>query len=857
MEKKTTRFLKANIVLVSLFCVLVFILQTVCTNVMGENTIRQLGVFYMSGMSEQVASHFGTTIELRLSQVESLVNSVPAGRVTDEASMRVELTYNARSAGFEYLAFYMDDGSFQMIYGSQVTADVPEALRRSVQGGKDNVCAGKDRSGVPVVLLGVPANYPMDDGTASAALVAGLPTSYLKDTLDTNTQNDRMEYSIIRDDGSYVLHNSAIEQTNYFDRIEQLYEPCNGKEPAKYAEELRGALLADENYTSEVMISGERWNLYCTNLPNSEWHLIFKISHNTLEETVNLLQKKWSLASFCGGALIIGAILFVFVGYYRLSKQHMRELAQAKRAAEQAQMSAERSSRAKSEFLSNMSHDIRTPMNGIMGMTSVAINSLDDPPRVRSCLKRIHVSSRHLLGLINDMLDMSKIENGELTLHIEPLSLREIAQNLSAIIQSQIQEKNQHFHLYIHEIYHENVCSDRVRLNQIFLNIVGNAVKFTPEGGVIEVDLYEEPSPKGDDYIRSHLHVKDNGIGMSKEFQGKIFEAFAREDNARVDKAAGAGMGMTITKHIVDAMGGAITVESERGKGSHFHVVIDMEKTMHQEKDMRLPERNVLVIDEDVRTGELAVAALDSIGLRADSAANMEQAFRMLEERRKENAAYQIVLLDREMGGQDGFQIAHELTLRFGPELSVILLTDGEWDELEDRADGTDVRGFIPKPLFRSGLYYGLRPFMEPRITQQEPEKESEAGTGSLGRRILLAEDNELNWEIANELLCEMGMEVDWAENGQICVEKFEASAVGWYDAILMDLRMPVMTGVEAAIAIRKLEREDARTIPIIAVSADAFAEDIQKCLDSGMNAHSAKPFNLQEVLSLLEQYMP
>ncbi|MCM1296116.1 MAG: response regulator [Muribaculaceae bacterium] len=857
MEKRTTRFLKTSIVLVLLFCAAVFAVQTVCMNLMGENTIRQLGVFYMSGMSEQVASHFGTTIELRLSQVESLVNSVPPGRVTDDTSMRVALTYNARSAGFEYLALYMDDGSFRMIYGSQITADVPEALRRSVQGGKYNVCAGKDRAGVPVVLLGVPANYSLSDGTTSVALVAGLPTEYLKDTLERNIQSDRMEYSIIRDDGSYVLHNSGAEQANYFDRVEQLYEPCGGKEPSQYAEELRGALEADADYTSEVMISGERWNLYCTKLPNSEWHLIFKISHNTLDETVNLLQMKWSFAALCGGGLIICALLSVFAGYYRLTIKQLRELELARRTAEQAQLSAEQSSRAKSEFLSNMSHDIRTPMNGIMGMTSIAISSMDDPPRVRSCLKRIHVSSRHLLGLINDMLDMSKLESGELTLHIEPLSLRELAQNLSAIIQPQVQEKNQRFHFYVHEIRHENVCTDRVRLNQIFLNIVGNAVKFTPEGGDITVDLYEEPSPKGDEYIRSHLHVRDNGIGMSKEFQGRIFDAFTREDSARVEKAAGAGMGMTITKRIVDAMDGVIEVESEQGAGSHFHVILDLEKTMHQEKELCLPERNVLVVTGDARTGELAADALESVGLRAGTAADMEQAFRMLEEQRDKNAAYHIVLLDREPDDQDGFANAHELALRFGPELSVILLTDGDWDESEDRAAGTDVRGFIPKPLFRSGLYYGLRPFMEPKAACREPEKGADPSPGILGRRILLAEDNELNWEIADELLSETGMEVDWAENGRICVEKFEASPVGWYDAILMDMRMPVMTGLEAAIAIRRLDREDARTVPIIAVSADAFAEDIQKCLDSGMNAHTAKPFNLQEVLSLLERYLP
>ena len=846
-----------SLVLVSLFCIGIFIVQAVFMSRMGESAIRQLGVFYMSGISEQVSSHFGTTIELRLSQVESLVNSVPPGRITNDKSMQISLTYNARAAGFEYLAFYTDDGRFHMIYGSQVTADVPEALSRSFQGGRHNVCAGTDAAGTPIVLVGVPAVYPVDGGSESVSLVAGLPTSYLSDTLESNIQSSILEYSIIRNDGSYVLQNHASSESNYFERVESLYETCIGKSPEQYAAELRNALEADVDYTSEVLIAGDRWNVYCTNLPNSEWHLLLKISHNTLDETVNLLQRRWSHMSIGGCCLIICALLLVFVGYYRLTRMQMRELDDARKTAEQAKLSAERSNRAKNEFLSNMSHDIRTPMNGIMGMTSIAIGSLDNPPRVRSCLKRIHVSSRHLLGLINDMLDMSKMESGSLTLNMEPLSLREIMQNIVTIIQPQIQEKNQRFNIYVHDIYHENVCSDRVRLSQILLNIIGNAVKFTPEGGFISMDLYEAPSPKGKEYIRSHLHVRDNGIGMSKEFQSKIFDAFAREDSARVDKEAGAGMGMSITKYIIDAMDGSITVESEQGKGSHFHVAVDMEKTTLQEKDLRLPERNVLVLDDNTTAANLVVSALQSIGLCAESAADREEALRMLEDRRSKDDPYHILLLDWDVGGQDGIQIARELSGRFGSQLSVVLLTDGEWDELEARAENGCISAFLPKPLFRSGLYYGLRHLVEVKPQQEEAGQIAEAARLDLtGKRVLLAEDNELNWEIANELLCEYGLEVDWAENGRICVDKFEASDPEWYDAILMDLRMPVMTGFEAAETIRKLDRMDARTIPIIAVSADAFAEDIQKCLDRGMNGHTAKPLDPQKVLTMLSRYL-
>ena len=852
MEKKTTHFLNISLVLVSFFCIFIFILQTVCMNFMGEDAIRQLGVFYMSGISERVSAHFGTIMELRLVQVESLVESVPPGRYNGETSMRIELSYNARSAGFEYLAFYTEDGSFHMIYGSQVTAEVPDSLYRSVQGGRYNVCAGRDAMGTPIVLMGVPAAYPMEDGSTSIALVAGLPTSYLSDTLESNIQSDIMEYSILRDDGSYVMNNGNIEEENYFDQVANHYETCNGKDPVQYAEEFREALESDRIYTSEVLISGEFWNVYCSSLPNSEWHMLLKVSHNTLNETVNLLQKKWSYISIGGCSLIICALLLVFVGYYRLTKMQLHELEEARKTAERAQRLAERSNRAKNEFLSNMSHDIRTPMNGIMGMTSIAIGSLDNPSRVHSCLKKIHVSSRHLLGLINDMLDMSKIESGKLILNMEPLCIRDIMQNIETIIWPQIQEKKQNFHIYIHDIYHENLCSDRVRLSQILLNVLGNAVKFTQEGGDIELDLYEEPSPRGDGYIRSHLCIKDNGIGMSKEFQGKIFEAFAREDNARVNKAAGAGMGMTITKHIVDTMGGAITVESEQGKGSEFHIILDMEKTVDQEKELRLPDRNILVLDDDEMEGALAISALESIGLKAETATDIRQAFRMIEERCGKKESYHMILLDWDMQGQDGIRTAEELASRFDFKLQIVLLTDGGWDEMQVESEKTGISGFISKPLFRSSLYYGLRPFIEMEV----PEPEEEPEVDFKGRRILVAEDNELNWEIANEMLCNFGLEAEWAENGQICVEKFEQSAPGWYDIILMDLRMPIMSGLEAADAIRKLKHRDAGTIPIIAASADAFEDDIQKCLEHGMNAHTAKPLDPEAILILLKKYL-
>jgi len=813
-------------------------------NQMGAGAIKEIGVIYMSGMSKQIAAHFGTTIELRLSQVESLVDAVSPARKRDYSAMRLELAYYARSKGFEYLAFYTDEGDFQIIYGPKVVPEVPQALHRSVMGGKDNVSAGQDEHGERVVLIGVPAAYDIGEGRKSAALVAGLPADYLDDALAVNVDSSMVDYSIIRTDGTVIMQNADVAKSNYFDKADWEDE---------YVSRLRESMENGEDYSGEIKADGKRWNLYCTALPASEWHLLLHMPYSTLDRTVERLANRWSFCSVSGCMLVLGALLLVFAGYYRLTRKQMYELNKAYQSAEKERHTAERASRAKSEFLSNMSHDIRTPMNGIMGMTMVAMNSLDDAVRIRLCLKRISVSSRHLLGLINDMLDMAKIENGGFSLNMEPLSLREVMHNIMTVIQPQVQEKNQKFNIYVQNIQYENVCTDRVRLSQILLNIIGNCVKFTPKDGMIQVFLSEELSPRGNAYTRSCLHIKDNGVGMTQEFQEKIFEAFTREDNERVEKNEGAGMGMAITKYIVDAMGGMIRVQSEPGAGSDFYITIDMEKVPQQDQELLLPQRDVLVIDDDEMSCQAAESTLRSIGLRAECMQDMESALKRLEECRSSGES-PIVLIDWDIQGQDGIQEVSKIRGRFGKQLTLILLSDGDWDELEEKAVQAGVDGFVAKPLFRSGLYYGLRTFAETK--PQELENTQEDDMDFTGRRILFAEDNDLNWEIGEAMLSELGLELDRAENGKICLEKFEQSDAGWYDLILMDLRMPVMTGYEAAAAIRALTRDDAAEIPIIAVSADAFEDDRKKSAACGMNAHTVKPYDLMELIQLMNQHM-
>ena len=845
LKNRTTRFLTVSLILVSILTVFVFSFLAVYMDRRSVDTISEVGKIYMSGMSEQIALHFATTIDLRLSQVEALVETHdPRSAQTDK--LVNDLIYSAQARGFSHLGFYSDDGDFVMLYGDEVEVTDPVPFLESLNSGEKKVAVGTDSTGSKVVLMGVSASYPMEEGEQCTALVAGLPVDYISDTLSLNAI-DGMVYSyIIRRDGSFVIRSGVAAQDNYFEQMYVTFNELGGTDADMYVTALKNAIEQGEDYSAVLQIGKDRRHIHSTKLAYSEWNLVVVMPYGSLNEEISDLSSQWISLALGSSGLILAVLLLVFVKYFRMTKQQMIELEQARKEAVHA-------NRAKSEFLSNMSHDIRTPMNAIVGMTAIATANLNDIQQVRNCLRKIALSGKHLLGLINDVLDMSKIESGKLTLNMDQISLREVMDSIVSIVQPQVRSKHQQFDVFIHDISAENVCCDSVRLNQVLLNILGNAVKFTPEGGEIHVAMYEEPSDRGPEFIRIHMRIRDTGIGMTPEYKERIFDSFSREDSARVRKTEGSGLGMAITKYIIDAMGGTIEVESEPGKGTEFHVVLDLEQATVQEVDMVLPDWNMLVVDDDKQLCESTVESLHSIGVKADWSLDAEKALEKVEERHRRGDDYQIILLDWKLPGMDGITAAREIRRLYGDDVPILLISAYDWSEIETEARSAGITGFISKPLFKSTLFYGLRQYMGEAGAPLEKE---EAEIDLSGRRVLLAEDNELNWEIASELLSERGLELEWAENGQVCLEMFQAQQPGYYDAVLMDLRMPIMTGYQATEAIRGLEREDAKTIPIIAMTADAFAEDIQKCLDYGMNAHVAKPIDVREVARQLLKFM-
>lgn len=846
MKNRTTRFLTISIVSLIVISAGIFLFLQLAMRDKSAAVMNEVGTLYMSGISEQISRHFETTIELDLKQVEGILDQTPPASVTYGKEMMEGLTLSGQVRDFDSLALYSSDGIFEMIYGEAVELDDPEPFLTSLDAAERKVAAGHTESGEAVILMGVPAAYPMRDGEVCMAIVAGVPVDDFNEILSLDRNEGRMYSHIIRYDGSYVIKNAETQTDNYFTQLRESFPAENGSNMEEYVAELQKAIAAGNDYSTVITLAGERCHVYCTKLADSEWYLVSVMPYGELDGAVSGLNSQRTILFLgCFGIILI-VLLSIFSVYYSMTKKQLKEISEAREEAICA-------NRAKSEFLSNMSHDIRTPMTSIIGMTAIASANLSNVQQLQNCLRKITLSSNHLLALINDVLDMSKLESGKLPLNIHPVSLRETMDSIVSIVQPQINAKKQHFDIFLQDIQSEDVYCNSVRLNQVLLNLLSNSIKFTPEGGTIHMFLLEEASPVSKKHVRIHLRIKDDGIGMTPEFQEKLFESVTREGSSGDHTIEGSGLGMLITKYIVDAMGGMLELDSAPDEGTEFHVTLDLERADARKEDMILPAWNLLVADGREEICVSAVATLKELGINAEWALDGRTAIEMIEKRHKEQNNYHIILFGWDMPDMNGSELAGEIRKRMGKEDPILLVSAYDQSEMEEEARRAGVNGFISKPLFKSTLFHGLRSYVEG--SEQSQVQEEEQTYDLAGRKILLAEDNDMNWEIAYELLSDFGLELDRAEDGQICVSKFQQSEAGHYDAVLMDIRMPVMTGYEAVENIRALDREDS-DIPIIAMTADAFSEDIQHSLACGMNAHIAKPIDIKEVLYILDKYI-
>ena len=529
---------------------------------------------------------------------------------------------------------------------------------------------------------------------------------------------------------------------------------------------------------------------------------------------------------------------------------------ESRKALKEAYRAAENANRAKTEFLSNMSHDIRTPMNAVIGLTAIAGANINNQDKVVECLGKITKSSRHLLGLINEVLDMARIESGKMSLVEEDFSLPELVDNLLTLTKPAIDEHKHNLEVQIEHIEHEAVCGDSLRIQQVFVNLMGNAIKYTPDGGDITFSIKEKPN--GFSELGCYeFSISDNGIGMTPEFQKIMFEPFSRADDHRTTKVQGTGLGMAIAKNIVNLMNGSIAVKSAPNQGTTITVTIYLklqESEKGQEKElMDLP---VLVVDDDKTCCESTVATLKDIGIAGEWVQSGKEAVERCRARHETCCDYFAVILDWKMPGMDGIETARRIREQVGQEVPIIILTSFEFSEIEEQAREAGVNAFIAKPLFRSRLTATLRRFTSGKKEDiAENYLENFAKADYTDKRILLVEDNELNREIASEILGMTGVTVEMAENGKLAVDKVTEAPENWYDLIFMDIQMPIMNGYEATAAIRALPGSRGK-VPIIAMTANAFAEDVQLAKNTGMNEHIAKPLELAKLFDVLKQWL-
>ena len=674
---------------------------------------------------------------------------------------------------------------------------------------------------------------PEGGASKDAVLLRVIPISEVEQKWVYPQDNfSNAELSMIDADGNYILKGRSFKNSSFF----EFYKSYNPTDPAS-SKELFDRITSSTGSISMINSHGEECILAYTPLTaTAGWTLLGFVPAKDLEtDTAN-----WLLTGVISAGLLI---LFLFDLFHML--QLNRRLQVAAREAESA-------NKAKTDFLSTMSHDIRTPMNAIIGLTTIAEKNLGDAESTRESLRKIGLASNHLLTLINDILDISKVESGKLKLVPVTFSIVETVENLVNISQPMIKEKKIEFSFHINRMEKEYLCTDQLRLNQIYINILSNAIKYTEPGGHVTVDMREEASSVPG-CVRLIYSVADSGIGMSPEFMATMYQPFSRQTDSRVNSIQGTGLGLAITKQMVDLMNGTIDCQSAEGKGTTFTVVLDIPTADRQLEEIRLDQIDALIVDDDDILLKTVSEELESLGAAAEQAESGAEALEMIARRHETGKDYTIVILDWKMPDMDGVETIRRIRTEIDAAIPILLISAYDWSDIEDLAKDAGANGFVSKPIFRSTLYNKINEVLGTPSKSVEPEDDY---SDLSGVNVLIAEDINVNWEIISNMLGMFGITSERAENGRICLDKMRAAKEGSYDLIFMDIQMPEMNGLDATRAIRNLEDPWASSIPIVAMTADAFSENVTECLNAGMNGHIAKPIDMKLVIKEIRRIM-
>lgn len=828
-----------------------------------SNTIVSINVSSMEELAEHDMNAVMNSLNERWNDMTATADDIRTADFDSIEDMISMLAFGDDYVDCKLLALTGDDGKVYRSTGV-IGLEADSILYDEVVQHDDKFAVRFDyTSGVQIetnkeyILIGIPITPFSVEGVAFDHLFALTPIKSIEKEMIVDSYDGQGTGYIIDQDGYYVVNNNRSHnftvRNNYFDDIKQAQIDGYSSPDELIAEITSGV----PTISVEFSYNNSDFIVILKKMEYSSWYYASYVPAEVFQAQTNRILSIFGIVVAVMAVAVISA-LAMFLNMQKKKAQmanaHRAELSEALALAQQA-------NRAKTTFLNNMSHDIRTPMNAIIGFTALATTHADEPDTVRGYLGKITQSSEHLLSLINDVLDMSRIESGKVNISEKPENLAEILHSLRDMFQSDIHSKQMNFYMDTVDVVDEDIICDKLRLNQVLLNITSNALKYTAPGGTVSLRVVEKEI-KDSGYATYEFRVKDNGIGMSEEFAQTVFEPFTREETSTVSGIQGTGLGMAITKNIVEMMGGSVEVHSRLHEGTEVVITLDFklaEKHRRIEKIAKLDGLRGLVVDDDINTCQSVAAMLRTIGMRPEWCTFGKEAIVRTEEAIRIGDSFTVYVIDWLMPDMNGIETARRIRRVVGSEAPIIILTAYDWKDIEDEAREAGVTGFVNKPLFPSDLRRVLMEVCGEVIETENNGASGKPGVSSsefTGSRVLLAEDNELNREIAAEVLGEAGFTVETAENGRKCIDMLVEKPENYYDVILMDIQMPVMDGYQAAREIRRLDSPAKAGIPILALSANTFAEDIKASEEAGMNGHISKPIRIPVLIAELERVL-
>ncbi|MBR2131958.1 MAG: response regulator [Oscillospiraceae bacterium] len=817
----------------------------------AERAVNHASLFYLEELASNVSQVFQTHFDGYLKELRLALLATKEAKPANREEFSLHLKSMADRGDFLFYALLDENGEVYISDKAYLSDFLKKFLLECDFNGDEITLEDNPETKSEDVFI-IAQKAPEDifiNGKRIVAGAKGIAESKVRKEILLHGEDNTAFVHMIMSDGTYIIsgdNEKLVHSENYFADLSDTAEFAEGDSLEKLIEDIQ----MEQGGSSAYYIDGVLHYCYYSFLPRSGWSIAVTVPFDTvsaeMQKTANMITVSGVMLILMV-ALLVSSMFFIYIRQKRVSME-----------LDVKRLEAEERNKAKSSFLSSMSHDIRTPMNAIVGFTNLAMQQ-ENSPRVQDYLTKISVSSNHLLSLINDVLDMSRIESGKMYIDEMKCNLSDILHELHTIIQGQVHEKQQHLYMDAVDVINEDVWCDKMRLNQMMLNFISNAVKFTPAGGTITVLISQKESTRPG-YGTYEFRIKDTGIGMTPEFSKKVFEPFERERSSTVSEIQGTGLGMPIAKNIAEMMGGSVRVETELNKGTEF--IVNLALRLQDESETVIPASveslkgmRVLVIDEDDTAGDSIKKIFCRMNMDVVCTASRTEALRQMKQEYELGTPYQMIVVDWSLPDFGGVELVRELRTSYPHNIPILLVSSFSWSNMEVEAKDAGVTSLCNKPLFLSDMSELLTNVLGVQMLDEKTSEENSVSSFA-GKRILLVDDNELNREIAQEILQGYDFVVETAEDGKMALDKVAASKPGYYDVVLMDVQMPVMDGHEATRQIRQLADPVLSQIPILAMTANAFAEDQQKALEVGMNGHLSKPIDVPKLLEMLSKFL-